>query len=72
MDGQGITKAITPHKGGRTIKKSADVTPEVDARLREIKEKRGLSLGDLIAWAVVLIKNHPNILNENYELKEKE
>ena len=43
------TTTITPHKGGRTIKKSADVTPETEARLREAKEKHGLSLGDLIA-----------------------
>lgn len=51
MDGQGMTKAITPHKGGRTIKKSADVTPETEAKLKDLKESRALSLGDLIAWA---------------------
>ena len=51
-----MTKTITPHKGGRTIKKSADVTPETEARLREIKEKYGLSLGDLIAWAAQIHK----------------
>lgn len=44
------THIITPHKGGRTIKKSADVTPETEARLRELKEKYDLSLGDLIYW----------------------
>ena len=51
------TRTITPHKGGRTIKKSADVTPETEARLREIKIKHGRSLGDLIAWVA-----------ENYEI----
>lgn len=46
------TTTIPPHKGGRTIKKSADVTPETEAKLKDLKEKHGLSLGDLIAWAV--------------------
>ena len=26
-------RQITPHKGGRTVKKSTDVTPEVDSML---------------------------------------
>lgn len=54
----GPTKAIPPHKGGRTIKKSADVTPQTEAKLKDLKEKRGLSLGDLIAWAAENYKAH--------------
>lgn len=41
---------ITPHKGGRTIKRSTDVTPEVNAMLATLKE-RGISLGDLVEEA---------------------
>lgn len=41
---------ITPHKGGRTIKRSTDVTPEVNAMLVALKE-RGISLGDLVEEA---------------------
>jgi hypothetical protein len=38
---------VTPHKGGRTIKRSTDVTPETNERLRLLAEQ-GISLGDLI------------------------
>lgn len=41
---------VTPHKGGRTVKKSLDVTPETDAILKELR-KRGVSLGDLVEQA---------------------
>ena len=41
---------ITPHKGGRTIKRSTDVTPEVNAMLAKLKG-RGISLGDLVEEA---------------------
>ena len=61
------TRTITPHKGGRTTKKSADVTPQTEARLREIKAKYGISLGDLIAWAVEHFQD--KLINE---LKEQE
>lgn len=41
-------RKITPHKGGRTIKKSTDVTPEV----AEMLAKLDISLGDLVEEAV--------------------
>ena len=42
---------VTPHKGGRSIKKSTDVTPETARTIAELK-KQGVSLGDLVEWAV--------------------
>ena len=45
-------RTITPHKGGRTETQLATMTPETKAAVSEIKEKHGLSLGDLIEWAV--------------------
>lgn len=44
------TRHITPHKGGRTIKRSTDVTPETNAILAELT-RRGISLADLIEEA---------------------
>ena len=41
---------ITPHKGGRTIKRSTDVTPETQAALEELRQA-GISLGDLVEEA---------------------
>lgn len=41
---------ITPHKGGRTIKRSTDVTPETQRFLEALRES-GISLGDLIEEA---------------------
>jgi len=41
---------ITPHKGGRIIKKSTDVTPETAAILRRLSDL-GVSLGDLVEEA---------------------
>lgn len=41
-------RKITPHKGGRTIKKSTDVTPET----AEMLAKLDISLGDLVEEAV--------------------
>lgn len=41
-------RKITPHKGGRTIKKSTDVTPET----AEMLAKLDTSLGDLVEEAV--------------------
>jgi len=43
-------RTITPHKDGRTIKVSSDVTPETKAKIVELR-KQGVSLGDLIQWA---------------------
>lgn len=43
---------VTPHKGGRTIKRSTDVTPETNERLRLLAE-HGISLGDLIEDAAI-------------------
>lgn len=42
---------ITPHKGGRTIKRSTDVTPETNERLAILRDQYGISLGDLIEQA---------------------
>lgn len=50
VEGGGIRRHITPHKGGRFIKRSTDVTPEVNAMLATLKE-RGISLGDLVEEA---------------------
>lgn len=41
-------RQITPHKGGRTVKKSTDMTPEV----AEMLAKLDVSLGDLVEEAV--------------------
>lgn len=41
---------ITPHKGGRTIKRSTDVTPETQRLLEQLRES-GISLGDLVEEA---------------------
>jgi len=41
---------ITPHKGGRTVKRSTDVTPETQAALETLR-LAGISLGDLVEEA---------------------
>lgn len=46
-----IYPAILPHKGGRRVKKSTDVTPEVDKMLAALSE-HGISLGDIVDEAV--------------------
>ena len=48
-------RKITPHKGGRTVKVSSDVTPETKERIVRLKA-HGVSLGDLIEWAA---KSYP-------------
>lgn len=45
---------ITPHKGGRTIKRSSDVTPETNGRLAVLRDRYGISLGDLIEQAAAV------------------
>jgi len=45
------TKKIRAHKGGRTVKKSTDVTPETARRL-SILSVEGESLGDIVEEAV--------------------
>ncbi len=45
-------RTITPHKGGRTVKVSSDVTPETKKAINALRELHGLSLGDLVEWAV--------------------
>ena len=45
-------RQITPHKGGRTVKKSTDVTPEVDSMLAELYQQHEISLGDIVDEAV--------------------
>lgn len=44
-------RQITPHKGGRTIKRSTDVTPETNERLAVLRNRYDISLGDLIEQA---------------------
>lgn len=44
-------RQITPHKGGRSVKVSADVTPVTKERIDALKNLWGVSLGDLIQWA---------------------
>ncbi len=43
-------RTITPHKGGRTICKSTNVTPETNELIKHLC-KYGISLGDLVEWA---------------------
>jgi len=45
-----MTRTITPHKGGRKIKKSLDVTPATAAAIAHLATQ-GVSLGDLVEWA---------------------
>lgn len=52
IEGGGV-RHITPYKGGRTIKRSTDVTPETNERLRLLAEA-GVSLGDLIEEAAAV------------------
>lgn len=40
-------REITPHKGGRTVRVNARITPATAEKLAEL----GISLGDLIEWA---------------------
>ncbi|MCP4417194.1 MAG: hypothetical protein GY805_11265 [Chloroflexi bacterium] len=42
---------ITPHKGGRTISKRTDVTPEVNDILKWLRKNHLISLGDLVEEA---------------------
>lgn len=42
---------ITAHKGGRSVSKRTDVTPEVAEMLADLKA-RGVSLGDIVDEAV--------------------
>lgn len=48
--GEWLRHRITPHKGGRTVKRSTDVTPQTQARLEELRQA-GISLGDLVEEA---------------------
>lgn len=43
-----MKREVTPHKGGRTVKVSARVTPDTKKELDALD----ISLGDLIEWAV--------------------
>lgn len=54
-------RRIVPYKGGRTIKRSLDVTLETSERLRILREQYGVSLGDLVdtASADMLAKMAP-------------
>ena len=44
-------RTIKPHKGGRTVSRRCDVTPETAERLKVLKDKHHISLGDLVEAA---------------------
>lgn len=46
-----MTRKITPRKGGRSVRKSSDVTPEVAQMLAYLWKQHKISLGDLIDTA---------------------
>ena len=48
-------RKITPHKGGRFIRKSTNVTPEVDQMLSFLWKEHKISLGDLVSMAAQAI-----------------
>lgn len=50
VEGGGIRRHITPHKGGRTVKRTTDVTPATQKLLEALREA-GISLGDLVEVA---------------------
>lgn len=50
-----MTRKITPHKGGRSVRKSTDVTPEVAQMLAYLWENYKISLGDLVSMAAQVI-----------------
>ena len=64
-------KTITPHKGGRTVKKSTDVTPEVDKMLAYLWQQQNISLGDIVNEAVKIkyqsVTSHNKPLNPNLQ-----
>jgi hypothetical protein len=43
-----VTRQIKAFKGGRSVRKSSDVTPEVARMLAYLKKVHKISLGDLI------------------------
>lgn len=47
-----MTRQIKAFKGGRSVRKSSDVTPEVARMLAYLKKVHKISLGDLIDIAV--------------------
>ena len=65
-----MKRPIRPHKGGRTVKRSTDVTPETAERLRILKQLHGVSLGDLIEaaskdlLAILQADPHPSQITE--------
>ena len=45
-------RMITPYKGGRSIPKSTNVTPQIAQKLADLRSDHGISLGDIIDEAV--------------------
>lgn len=43
-----MRQKIKPHKGGRTVSKRTDVTPEVNGMLKYLWQHHRISLGDLV------------------------
>ncbi len=37
--------------GKRTVKKSLDITPETDEKLKVLRQRYNLTLADLVTWA---------------------
>lgn len=48
-----MKRQITPHKGGRTVKKSTDVTPVVASMLEVLYTQHSISLGDIVEEATI-------------------
>lgn len=46
-----FVRRITAHKGGRTVKRSSDVSAEVNEMLTWLRQEHDISLGDLIEEA---------------------
>lgn len=65
------TVRLTPEEQ-RIIRITSLVTLSTSKDWQIIRTTHNLSAGDLFTLAVALIKNHPNILKKDYELKEKE
>lgn len=47
-----MEKRIKAHKGGRTERVYARLTPEEKERLMKVCEQRGLTVSDFLVWAI--------------------
>ena len=60
------------HQERRDTRITSLVTPSTLADWKTLQTIHGLSAGDLFAWAVKLLKQHPELFDEDYELRKKE